>query len=99
MKSVKSLWRSETGRNPMKVGRFWIRAQKRPLIPRSAARTRDHTPRNGACETGELSISDVTGKAKQIKRGGSIYGRSSRAFYFLWALANSTNTSLAMWDS
>ena len=98
MKLVKSLWRSETGRNPMKVGRFWMRAQKGRPSP-EAARTRDHTPRNGSCETGELSISDVTGKAKRIKRGGSIYGRSSWAFYFLWALANSTNTSLAMWDS
>src|SRR5664279_637356 len=33
VKSVKSLWRSETGRNPMKVGRFWMRAPERPPLP------------------------------------------------------------------
>ena len=56
--------------------------------PPEAAHTRDHTPQNGACETGVLSISEVTGKAKPVKRGGSIYSRSQCGFFALWALAS-----------
>ena len=35
--------------------------------PPEAARTRDHTPQNGACETGQIIISPVTQKANGRK--------------------------------
>src|SRR5664279_683263 len=77
---------------PLKVARFCMRAEKRPLIPRSAARTRDHTPRNGACETGALSISQATAKANRFKRDGSTHSRFQCPVFSLWLCQGGVRT-------
>ena len=53
--------------------------------PPEAAYTRDHTPQNGACETGVLSISQAIAKANRFKRDRSTHSRFSVP-YFLCGL-------------
>jgi hypothetical protein len=54
--------------------------------PPEAAHTRDHTPQNGACETGVLSISQATVKANRFKRDRSTHSRFQCPVFSLWAL-------------
>src|SRR5271157_1073195 len=54
--------------------------------PPEAAHTRDHTPQNGACETGVLSISQATAKANRFKRDRSTHSRFQCPVFSLWAL-------------